>query len=231
MPRISQKRTIDIPPVKIDGDLLFRVGKILKEVCPEQGYVKVSLNSDSMDIGIDDIEELKSQTIPVDTDTIEMRFSDEVRFDENTPDISITINTKFPKKESKIRVYGKDATWVQGVSERLCKEFNENKLSYGYLSQYSNLRFLLAMVTSALLSYVTGIGIWYFTANSGYSVIFVAVFFYAFSVLLNRFYDWLFPYFELDNKNFKPKKYRKLALTFLWGSGILPTIIIRLLGL
>jgi hypothetical protein len=231
MVRISLKRTIDIPPVRIDNDLLFKMGKILEEACPKEGKVRVGIQSDSMDIGIEGIEELKSIEIQSDIYQIDMGFNQELYLDEDAPDISIKIDIKFPKKESHIRVYGQNATWVQGVSERLCKEFNDNKLSYGIISKYPNLRFLLALATSALLSYVVGNGFWYLTANTSYTVVFVAGFFYAFSIVLNRFYDWLFPYFELDSKNFKPKKYRKLTLAILWGSGILPTIILRLLGI
>jgi hypothetical protein len=232
MVRISQKRTTDIPPVKIDNDLLFKIGNILKEECPKDGTVEVSINSDSMDIGIENVEELKGLEIPADTYKILMVLDHVIHpADEDIPEISIAIDTKSPRKESKIRVNGQNATRVKGVSERLCEKFNENRLSYRYIAKYENLRLLLGMATSALLSYVTGFALWYFTQNLNSVVFFVAGFFYAFSMLLKRAYDWLFPYFEIDNKNFKPKRIRKWALAILWGSGLIPTVIFRLLGL
>jgi hypothetical protein len=49
--------------------------------------------------------------------------------------------------------------------------------------------------------------------------------------LLKRFFDWVFPYFEIGNEDFKPRKFRKVAFGILITSGVLPAIVVRLIGL
>jgi len=224
---ITEKSSSTIAPTRIDKELLMEIGEILKQECKEDCEVSIELYSDSKDIETEDSKAFQDVPIPADTYEVSMGI---ISYEDYNP-VEIEIDTKKPKN-CKIRVMGKNATWVRGASRRLTEAFEKKKLGYRHIAKYESIRLLMSMVASALLSYVGGFVLWYSKFfEPFYVMLFVVAFFYAMSMLVKRFFDWLFPYFEIGSEDFKPRKFRKIALAILWGSGILPTILFRLFGL
>jgi len=240
MVRISEKRSMRIPPVKIDNGLLVSVGEILKAECSENSVFSFGLYADSKDIETEDSKEFEKIDIPPDTYAIEMTATTyattsnvdvEEPWEENPIEIEIDIRKP---KNSQIRVRGEKGTWVAGVSDSIVKVFEKKRLGYRHIASNEIARMVMAVISSILLSYVSGFAFLILLpseANAVYFLGFVAAFFYLMTLILKRFFDWVFPYFEIDSAEFLPRKVRKWALFLLWGSGIIPTIIFKILGL
>lgn len=224
---IREKRSTSICPTRLDQELLVDVGQILREECKKEEGISIELDADSREIETEDSTEFAQIDIPSDTYSIRMViYSDDEYYDP----VEIEIDLRKPTN-SRIRVMGENATWVQGVSDRLTTAFEKKKLGYRHLAKYPLLRFTSSILTSILLSYVVGLALWIVTAEPTYVIMFVAVFFYAMAMLIKKFFDWVFPYFEIASSDFLPKRVRKWALTRLFGSGIVPAIVFKLLGL
>jgi hypothetical protein len=225
MVKITEKRTEKIKPTKIDNDLLFRLGGILNSECADNQKVFVTINADCKDIECENHLELKDIEIPADTYFVHMGVTpeDEDLSWENPIDISIDM--KFPIKNSKISVRGNKEALVRGISATIVKELNRKKLMHRYFAQYSFLRLATSIGSSVLLMTVLGLALLRFSINPSYVSLFLAALFYVVVVLLNHFFTWVFPYFEIDNDDFKPRKFRKAALGLLWGSGFLGIVI------
>lgn len=224
---VTEKRSVTIRPTRIDKELLIDLGQILRAECSGKHGVLIGLDADSKEIRTGDSKELANIEIPSDTYMIRMAVtSSDVSFE--IP-IHIEMDLRKPRN-SKIRVIGKNPTWVQGVTERLSKVFERKKLGYRHIARFEIVRAIMSMIASGLLSYVGGFTLWHFRVDPTYVLCFVVVFFYAMGMLIRRFFDWVFPYFEIENKNFLPRRVRKWALVILWGSGIIPTILFKILG-
>ena len=235
MVRISEKRSMRIPPVKIDNGLLVSVGEILKAECSENSVFSFGLYADSKDIETEDSKEFETQEIPPDTYAIEMTatayaYTSLVEEEPWENPIEIEIDVRKPKN-SQIRVRGEKASWVAGVSDSIVKVFEKKRRGYRYIASKEITRIVMAVTSSVLLCYVSGFALSLFHLEAAYLLIFIVIFFYFMTLILKRFFDWVFPYFEIDSEEFLPRKVRKWALVLLWGSGIIPTIIFKILGL
>lgn len=228
MVKIREKRSESINPTRIDGELLVDVGQILRADCPSEHEIVIELDADSKEILTEDSKEFANIDIPSDTYRIQMA----IRSKEETPfnPVEIELDVRHPK-DSKIRVMGENATWVQGVAQKLVRAFEKKKLGYRHIAKYETIRTVMSLISSGLLTYVGGFVLWLFKVELLYILLFVVVFFYAMTSLIKRFFDWVFPFFEIESEGFLPRKVRKLALAFLWVSGILPTVVFWLLGL
>lgn len=238
MVKIREKSSITIRPTRIDKQLLVNLGRILKEECPEEHEIGIELQADSRDIKTEDYEEFKNLEIPSDIYVIKMRTKfgslslavDEILENKIVKGMQIEIDLRRPKN-SKIRITGDNATWVRGVGGRLFEAFEKKKLGYRYVAEHGNVRAILSLMSSILLAYTIGSILWLFKIEFSYVAIFSVVFFVVMQDLLKRFFDWVFPYFEIESEDFLPPKVRKWALAILWGSGILPAILFKILGL
>ena len=108
MVKITDKRTEKIQPTKIDSDLLFSVGKIMQEACPKGFKISVVINSDSKDIETETCEELRNLEIPADTYFVQLSIDNESTSLPWENPVDITMDMRFPKKNSRIRVRGND---------------------------------------------------------------------------------------------------------------------------
>jgi len=89
----------------------------------------------------------------------------------------------------------------------------------------------MSWISSVLLAYSIGSVLWFFKIEAGYVFLFGLAFFFIMTELTKRFFNWVFPYFEIESKQFLPPKVRKLTLTILFGSGIIPALVLRIFGL
>lgn len=227
MVKITEKRTEKIEPTKIDIDLLTSVGKVISDECPKDHKVSIVIVSNSRDLETDDYRELKKMEIPASTRFIGMSVNEkeeEFRIPWTKP-IEVAIDMAFPKKNSRVSVRGNNATWVQGVSERLFEEFDKKKLMHRYIAKYEFSRVAISMAVAALFVTVLGFALLRFAVNPPLVSLVVLGVWYAVIMLLRRFFDWLFPYFDIDNPDFRPRKFRKAAVGLLLGSGIVGILI------
>jgi hypothetical protein len=235
MVRVSEKRSMRIPPVKIDKGLLVSVGEILKAECSEHSIFSFALYADSKDIETEDSKEFNEIEIPPDTYAIEMTataYAAKSLVEEEPWEnpIEIEIDIRKPKN-SQIRVRGEKRSWVAGVSDSIVKAFERKRLGYRHIASNEVTRSVMAVISSVLLTYVSGFALSLFHVEALYLLMFIASFFYFMTLILKRFFDRVFPYFEIDNEEFLPRKVRKWALLLLWSSGIIPAIIFKILGL
>jgi hypothetical protein len=227
MVKVTEKRTEKIEPTKIDMSLLVNVGQVISEECPKDHKVSIVIVSNSRDIETDDYRELKNMEIPADTRFIRMSADEgdeEFRIPWTKP-IEVAMDVDFPRKNSRVSVRGNNATWVQGVSERLVKEFDKKKLMHRYIAKYEFSRVAASMAVTALLVTVLGFALLRFAVNPSLVSLIAIGLWYAVTMLLKRFFDWLFPYFDIDNPDFRPRKFRKAAVGLLLGSGIVGILI------
>lgn len=228
MVKISEKRSMSISPTRIDKELLTKVGQILNTECPEEHGISIQVFSDSRNIITENPEEFKNIEIPSDTYRIEMTIRHPMVLGK-TP-IQIEMDLRRPKN-SRFRVMGENATWVHGVTELLSEAFSKKKLGYSYIAKSKNLRSLMSFATSLLLAYSIGSIVLFFGIESEIAFVSGIISLLVAMSLTDRFFDWVFPYFEIESEDFLPPKVRKWTLTILWGSGIIPTILLKILGI
>jgi len=225
MVKISEKRSLSIPPTRIDKELLTKVGRILKAHCPKEHEISIQVYSDYRNIITEDFEELKSENVEIPSDTYKIEMT--IRHHQivgKTP-IQIEMDLRRPR-DSKLRVMGENATWVHGVTELLSEAFSKKKLGYSYIAKSKNLRSLISLATSLLLAYAIGSVVLFFGIESEIAFGSGAISLLVAMSLTDRFFDWVFPYFEIESEDFLPPKVRKWTLAILWGSGIIPSILL-----
>jgi hypothetical protein len=235
MVKITAKRSENILPTRIDKDALSKLGQILKKECSDKQSLSISLYSDSSDIEIEDCKEFQNVEVPSDTYSIRMALSDIVEFHSiggfivGANPIEIWMDMRQPKN-SKVRVKGENNTWVSGVTSEIMKAFERKKLGYWFIAKYEFTRTLLSWFSSAVFGFYLGFALWHFGLEIFYAFIIALAFFGVMTSLLKRFFDWVFPYFEIGNDDFKPRKFRRAVFGILITSGLLPAILLKLIG-
>lgn len=235
MVRIREKRSVKIPPTKIDKELLGDIGQILKAERPQKSEISIKLYADSRDIETEDVKETANMDIPSDTYLIEMMtghlylsiLADTSEVSENSIQVKIDLGRP---QDSKIRIIGKKSTWVRGVTEGLLEAFKKKKLGYSFIAKHDTVRRIMSWLSSALLAVASGYILLSLRIEAVYVFVFGILLFAVMIDILKRFFDWVFPYFEIASDDFMPRKVRKIALGILWGSGIVPTIVLKILG-
>lgn len=235
MVKITAKRSMNVLPTRIDKDMLSRLGQILKKECSDQQSLSISLYSDSLDIEVEDCKEFENIELPSDTYSIQMALNNTIAVSVGkvvvgTKPIEIEMDMRQPKN-SKVRVRGENTTWVSGVTEAIVKAFERKKLRYWFVAKHEFARTLLSWFSSAVFGFSVGFALWHFGLEPLYSFVVAVATFGVMTNLLKRFFDWVFPYFEIGNEDFKPRKFRKVAFGILITSGVLPTIVLKLIGL
>jgi len=230
MVKRSAKKSVGIPPIRIDNDFFGKLGKVLRTECPDY-LVHISIFSDSIDIEsedkvTEDYKEFEKEEIPSDTYRISITSYRGNKPSKTLP-VEIEIDCRQPKN-SKIRVYGEKTGWVEGTTKTLLDVFNKKRLGYRHIAKYSSVRAIISWVSSGFLAFAVG-----YLLSIKIEFLYVAIgtliSFAVFLETLRRFYYWVFPYFEIGNEDFKPKKFRKLAWGILAASGILQGIIIAII--
>jgi hypothetical protein len=239
MVKRNAKKSVEIPPTRIDNDFFVKLGKVLKTECPNY-LVHISLFSDSIDIQSEDkipedYTEFEKEEIPTDTYKISITsyprkaYTDMEEPSETFP-VEIEIDCQQPRK-SKIRIHGEKAGWVEGTTKTILDVFKKKRLGYRHIAKYSSVRAAISWISAGFLAFAVGYLLWSIKIEALYYGIGTLISFAIFIETLRRFYDWVFPYFEIGNEDFKPKKFRKLAYGILVASyGIIQTIILKLLG-
>jgi hypothetical protein len=141
-------------------------------------------------------------------------------------------------KRSEVVVSGADGTWVNGIATQLERIFNAKKLSYSPLVDHASVRWTLSLIAWASLLYAILRPLWQslaplFRANTSFESFYsLILLFGGFFVVIGfeSFLNWLFPRFEYG-KHSAAKSARGWIWGFLVGSGLLVSILLKLLGL
>jgi hypothetical protein len=208
--RDIQKRTVRIPPTRIDKKLIQELGEYL------EGLNSKLLLTYSLDSKTKEIEKSKVK------DFIEADWGKDIRTITIKSKTALRIKIDFQTPRfSEYSVYGRDATWVSGLERCIGEKFSKNRLGYAPLKTKSWLRFLLISLIDILLCTPIYLAL---SPYAGYTN-FVAMCFLVFLLLLISLTNWMFPYFEYGEPI--QKNVRKWIWFALIGTGIIPSIILK----
>lgn len=227
--KITEKRTHKIPSCRVDKELLLDIGKVIETSKRKGEQAYYNLKAQSRDVRSQNLEEFASEP-PKDVEEISIRLSKGLW--------STSINVTFSLEESymsvghgKISVSDPDATWVHGTTDRLIACFENKRLGYRKISERGEIRFIISAALTIFLCVSFGYVIFTLfsleleTVTSAFLLVGLIL-----GILLDFSLNRLFPYYELENRAL-PRRARKLILGILIGSGLLPTIILKILGL
>ncbi|MDH5595523.1 MAG: hypothetical protein OEY40_02255 [Candidatus Bathyarchaeota archaeon] len=227
--QITEKRTQKIPSCRVDKELLLAIGNVIENSKRKGEKVYYNLKAKSRDIQSQNLKEFASEP-PKDAEKISMRLSQswlpsiEVEFDLEEEYFSIG--------HGEVSVSDPDSTWVHGTADRLIACFEKKRLGYRVISENGVIRAITSIsLTIFLFSSFAYILFTLFSLNADEDVFsafgLVAL---VFGICLDIGMKRLFPYFELESRSL-PRKTRKIILGILIGSGLLPAIILKMLGL
>lgn len=254
MSEITEKKNFKIPPCTLDTELFKNIGKLLEtnssklynyqrqatldvlEDVPEQyreriaNYVtdsdkdsylpKFSLTSPSKDIVSYDVDNFIKPKWPSTTEKMAITMGSTL----SPLDVKIDFNLDNSEMEkSRASISGQDGTLVHGLGEQISMLFEEKKLWYRHISQYWQIRAIIS--TLILVLFLVSLGlfipqIWQVNLGLLFLIFIVGIAF------LDAPLKWLFPYFEFG-ENPKPKKFRKVILGLITGSGLISGIVMR----
>lgn len=231
MSQIIEKRTVKIPPCRISRELVQDLGEILEH--DEHILITFySLDSKQRDIQSNEAENF-----------IEADWGTQInRIVINTPflddpavvvqnHVGVNIDFNYPQK-SEFSVSGEDATWVNGITSRLDSIFQKYKTSHYYIRTNPFVTYPLCIATALVLTYPFFLASFSFLEGSDSleTILFLSiVLMTVFAFIVYGIVFWLFPYFEYGEM--VQRRVRKWIWVVLWGSGIVPTIIMHYLGL
>lgn len=228
--RVTEKRTHKIPSCRVDKELLLDIGNVIESSIRKGEEVSYSLSAQSRDIQSKSLKEFATEP-PKDAEEISMSLGKRWSFPR-------AINVKFDLEEEylggdkgKISVSDPEAIWVHGVADRLMACFEKKRLGYRVIAERGEIRVVISILLDILLFFSFGYVLSRISSLSlqDIAIILVLVGMY-FLLVLDFSLKRLFPYFELENRPL-PRKARKWILGVIIGSGLLPALVLRLLGL
>jgi hypothetical protein len=224
MSKITAKRTKKIPPCTIDKNLIKKVGTLLENDKSCNGRIEYKLDAKTSDVQASNVGDFIRADWGSDVNSITIRTNDF-----KSPEVRITFD--FHRLFfNKFSVSGENATWVNGITNRLENIIEKNKVKYHLIKTSLIIRTSLAFISVLALIipiflFLNSISI-IKESNWQYSLSFI-IFMFGFWGM-NEFIQWLFPYFDYGDS--LQKSMRKWIWVILFGSGIVPTIILKLLG-
>lgn len=226
--RVTEKRTHKIPSCRVDKELLLDIGNVIESSIRKGEEVSYSLSAQSRDIQSKSLKEFATEP-PKDAEEISMSLGK--RWSLPSVNAEFYLGEYLGSYKGKISVSDPDAIWVHGVADRLMACFEKKRLGYRVIAEKVGIRFTISILLDILLSFSFGyvfsrISLLSFDDIVGPLLVFGMVFLFVLDFSLKR----LFPYFELENRPL-PRKARKWILGVIIGSGLLPALVLRLLGL
>jgi len=226
--KITEKRTHKIPSCRVDKELIFDIGNVIESSKRKDESVRYHLRAQSRDIQSQNLKEFASEA-PKDVEEISMRL---------VKSWSTIIEVEFDLEEGymttrhgKLSVSDPDATWVHGTADRLIACFEKKRLGYRSISERGEIRTTVSIsLTIFMFASFTYFLSRLFSLDMDLVASILVLAGMITFVILDIGLKRLFPYFELENRPI-PRKTRKLIIGILIGSGLLPTIILKILGL
>lgn len=128
-------------------------------------------------------------------------------------------------KQSTVTISGRDATWVHGITDQIEQIFNNKKLGYAVFLEHRILR-----LTTYVILLVLALGSAYFVTPIVLKEIPLLLLYFMLGMLvLEWVFEKLYPRFEFGEEPLQ-KKIRKWIFALIISSGILSTIILKIMG-
>jgi hypothetical protein len=222
MVEVTEKSTIKIPSCVVNKELIRELGELLENEKVLQDRLAYHIDTATKDA--------KSKKVK---DFIEMEWGTDLReikietSDSAYPKLRTVIDFR-PFYDSGFSLAGKDPTWVNGVTNRVQEVFKKHRTSYFRIENSKPLRVLCSFFVACAFFLPVYIAMQHYLPDS-YSIIIVAVL--VISNGTNGMYwliDWLFPHFE--HEGVLQTRIRKWIWIILFGSGLIPAIILKLIG-
>lgn len=223
--KITEKRTVAIPPCRIEKALIREIGELLEkdDLCKDN--VNYILDSKTRDIQSKRVKDF----IEADWGSNIRNISIATSYLEK-PEVRITIDFEHYFL-SEFSVSGENATWVNGLSDQIGDTFRKYNQNITKVRTNPLIKVPLIIVISSVLVYPLLLAFSPFIKPDRLLEYYVLVGFIlsaVFFVAINALINWLFPYYEYGQT--LQKSARKWIWFVLFGSGIIPAIILRYLG-
>lgn len=236
MSEILEKRTVKIPPCTIEKKLIQEIGELLESQNSCKDRVNYILDGKTKDVRSTRIKDFVNadwgssiNRITIETRPLTSDYSSDKC--KEIPKVEVNISLLYPEQSS-FEVSGKDATWVNGITEQIDAFFQKYRQSYHRIKTNWLVRIPLTVSLALILTYPILLVFAPFIRPEKLIDFYVYVgllvsmlFVWGLSSLIG----WLFPYLEYGET--KQKRLRKWIWILLYGSGIIPSIILKLLGL
>jgi len=222
MSKVTAKRTVKIPPCRIEKDLIREIGELLEkeELCKGRMYYR--LDTKMSDVQSSKVNDFVKADWESDINKIELGTTDY-----QLPRVGVNFDFRRPEY-SKFSVSGENATWVNGITNRIENKIKKYKLKYYTIK--TNWLVKLPLTSAILVVLVYPIFLWLNSIPTIKENLFILIWLmFAFGFWgIYYLIQWLFPYFDYGDT--LQKSMRKWIWVILFGSGIVPTIILKLLG-
>jgi len=222
MSKIIEKRTVKIPPVRVDKMLIREIGKLLEseELCKDR--LSYSLDSKTQDLESKKVDDFVKANWGSELNEIK------IETDYESPRVRVEIDFRRTYM-SEFSVSGTDATWVNGITNRMHDIFEKYRHSYYRIKTSWLMKLLVTIIVTAVLVYPIFLLV-YPLIRENASFVFLIIFPAGYGGLGVFFLiDWLLPYFEYQET--LQKRLRMWIWILLFSSGLIPAIILKLLGL
>jgi len=233
MSKIIEKRIIKIPPCYVDRNLIESIGTIIEDGFPdEDAEIKYSLDGSSIEIKSSNVINFISTKWP----DLVNKISIQAGHYHDSPSIGLDFDFK-SKSVRELEIYGEDATWVNGIADRLEREIQNHKLGHSFFIEIGLLKLPVAILSVISISWFLSVILYPLFKFFNFQYTQMNIFIFCVGagsiigwIFMMIFLDWLFPRYEYGEK-FIQKKIRKYIMMFLTGSGIVSYIFQRLLEL
>jgi hypothetical protein len=208
-----QKRTVPIQPTRVDKELIKDLGEMLEN---EKVTLVLSYLADSetKEVKTDNIKDFVKSDWGKDLRILRIQSKKAVRIDFNFREPNL----------SEYSVYGRNLTWVSGLERCIGERIRKNRLSYAFLKKGDWIKLPLIFLLTVLLCFPIFLGLSFLDA-----AVLIVIPFVVIIMASSSLYDWLFPYFEYGDT--PQKKARRWIMLALFSSGIVPSILLKLIGL
>ena len=244
MSKVVEKRTVKIPPCQISKDLIRKIGKLLESEKKLGGRITYILRGATRNITSERVDDFVKadwgfvvESISIGTShgyPIGDFYPAPARAEVGKEELNVTIQMYKQWGKPRFSVSGKDATLIEGLANRLENIFVMHRSGYHRLADGWFLKFLISVVLTILFEYPISIVIG--TACAFFGIMDTAIFTGAIVssgilILISQYslVNWLFPYFEYGVTT--QKKMRKWIWLVLAGSGLIPAVILKIIGL
>jgi hypothetical protein len=218
-----EKRTVKLPSCLVDKKLIQELGELIEADSNLQNRLSYLLDSKTKDIRCVKVQDFITTDWGSNLNRVVIETADN-----DYPKVKIEINFR-QIKFSEYSIVGKDATWVNGIRTRVDDVFSRYKDSYHQIQKPIFLKIPLTILIT--LSWAVPIFLWTQSLQVGFPTAstFLALIGGYGALIIFLLVDWLLPKFEYEGM--KQKQVRKWIAAVLIGSGIIPTLLLKLIGL
>jgi len=219
-----EKTTVNIPSCAVDKPLIKELGEVLEKETVLEDHLRYFLDSEKRDVRRHKCKNFiasdwgKSALNKITISTFPQSFY---------PKLKVEFNFHYPRL-NRFSVAGIDSTWVNGIATTIESVFNTHRTSYGLIRDNKALRLFVTFALTAMLCLPIFLLIVRFAGVLLIGQVTIVMMpFFLISAGVYFLIDWLFPHLEYEGM--KQERIRKYIWITLFGTGIVPTIVLHFL--